>query len=213
MKNYFGRHQQEFIIFLIFLFLALFIVILHLLFHPIRVLGMDTSIFYMDEKNTLAAFFSTVTAFLVGYLAFLNISKNKIKLRKIININYGLFFILLALDEYFEIHEYVNIIIKSSLKEEGIFKILSDFSWIFPLFLVIILVFSLLLIKIKLTTEEIRKPIIIGVFCFLFVLIFELFGSATYGQNIFLYFVAIEEGLEMIGVSFFLLAGLIEKKY
>ena len=49
----------------VFLATALVIVGLHLVFHPVRVLGMNTSIFYMDEKQNLAAFFTTVTGFLV----------------------------------------------------------------------------------------------------------------------------------------------------
>ncbi len=52
---------------------------------------------------------------------------------------------------------------------------------------------------------------LIGAFCFLRVLIFELLVSATYGKDIYVYYVALEEGLEMIGESFFLLAALIKK--
>jgi hypothetical protein len=42
------------------------------------------------------------------------------------------------------------------------------------------------------------------------VLVLELAGSGTYGKHIYLYFVAAEEGLEMMGMSFFLLAALLE---
>jgi hypothetical protein len=173
---------------------------------------MDTSIFYMDEKYTLAAFFTTVTAFLTGCLSLSRALSLKKMSQKIIDIGHGLFFIILALDEYFEIHEYTNTVIKTSLKEEGMLKTLANFSWIFPLSLIIAAVFILLLIKIKTAGKEIRMPLILGSLSFLTVLIFELLGSGTYGQNVFLYFVAIEEGLEMIGVSFFLMAGLMEKK-
>jgi hypothetical protein len=173
---------------------------------------MDTSIFYMDEKCTLAAFFITVTAFLVGCLSLSRALSLKKLRQKIIDTGYGLFFIILALDEYFEIHEYTNTVIKTSFKEEGILKTLANFSWIFPLSLIITAVFILLLIKIKTVRKKIRMPLILGSLSFLTVLIFELLGSTTYGQNIFLYFVAIEEGLEMIGASFFLLAGLMEAK-
>lgn len=54
---------------------------------------------------------------------------------------------------------------------------------------------------------------IFGSLCFLAVLVFELFGSATYGHDVYVYFVAIEEGMEMIGVSFFLMATLIESHF
>lgn len=79
---YFLSIRREFTVFLVFLFVALTITMLHLLFHPIRVLGMDTSIFYMDEKYTLAAFFSTVTAFLVGYMSLTSIRGGKLNIKK-----------------------------------------------------------------------------------------------------------------------------------
>src|SRR5690606_28744914 len=113
--------SKEFNIFLAFFVTAIFIVILHLLFHPVRVLGMDTSIFYMDEKYTLAAFFSTVTAFLVGFLNLTKVENVKNKTKRFVNTIYGLFFLTLAFDEYFEVHEYTNTLIKSSLQAEGVF--------------------------------------------------------------------------------------------
>ncbi len=208
-----SKFNKQFRIFLIFIIIAVFIVILHFLFHPYRVLDMDTSIFYMDEKYTLASFFTTVTAFLVGYLCLIKSFSTEKKLRDNLgNIGFGLFFLILSFDEYFEVHEYINTIIKSSFKKNGLFGVLSSISWVFSLFLVILVVFLLFIIKIKNTGKELRKPLIYGCFSFLFVMLFELMGSVTYGQNIYLYFVAIEEGMEMIGVSFFLLAALLEEK-
>lgn len=213
MNSIYRKYHQQFLVFLIFLFLAFLIVILHLLFHPVRVLGMDTSIFYMDEKYTLAAFFTTITAFLVGYLSLVNAVSSKIKfINKIVNIGYGLFFVILSIDEYFEIHEYINAIIKLGFKEKGKLGALVNFSWVFPLFIIIMAIFTLLLVKIKKTEKEINKPLILGCLSFLVVLLFELLGSATYGQNIYLYFVAVEEGMEMVGISFFFLATIIETR-
>jgi len=62
------------------------------------------------------------------------------------------------------------------------------------------------------TDKRIRLPLCLGILCFVFILIFEIAGSATYGQNIYLYFVAFEEGLEMIAISLFLYFVLVEKK-
>ncbi|MBP8591129.1 hypothetical protein KBI33_01510 [Candidatus Shapirobacteria bacterium] len=53
--------------------------------------------FYMDEKYTLAAFFSTVTAFLTGHLSLANIKKGEPNGRKIVDLAYGFFFIILFL--------------------------------------------------------------------------------------------------------------------
>lgn len=212
MKQLLFKQHRENMIFAAFLVCALVIVILHFLFHPVRVLDMDTSIFYMDEKYTLAAFFTTVTAFLTGFISLTNIRKSEERIKKAVDIACGVFFLGLAFDEYFEIHEYTNTLIKLSLTDGGILKTLSNFSWIFPLLVIVIFVFLLFFIKIQKSDKNVRKPLIIGVFCFFWVVIFELLGSATYGRHIYLYFVAIEEGLEMVGVSFFLLAALIESK-
>ena len=201
MREFFRLYATELRVFSSFIVAALIIVVLHLLFHPVRALGMDTSIFYMDEKYTLAAFFSTVTAFLIGYLALVNIGNKKPRIKWVANLSYGLFFIGLALDEYFEIHEYANTIIKAGIKEDGVIKSLANLSWIFPLSLIILTVFALLLIKIRYVKARVRLPMGLGALCFVAVLIFELLGSSVYGKDIYVYFVAIEEGMEMIGPS------------
>lgn len=212
MKEILRSYRHEFIAFGIFFVAALTIVLLHLWLHPVRVLGMDTSIFYMDEKYTLAAFFSTVTAFLIGFLTITNFDSVRSRLKRLTSVTYGLFFVGLAFDEYFEIHEYANTLIKAGVKEDGVVKTLVNLSWIFPLSLVILAVFVLFLVKLKQSKPVVRVPIIIGACCFAVVLIFELLGSATYGKDIYVHFVAIEEGGEMVGASFFLLAAVIENK-
>jgi len=212
MKTLLKKYKSETKIFLYFFSFAIITVILHLLFHPVRVLNMSTSIFYMDEKHAIAAFFVTVTAFLTGYLSLTNINPSSKKISKLSEIGFGLFFIILSIDEYFEIHEYVNDIVKKNLGSGNLIKTLSDQSWIFPLIFIIIIVFVMLFLKIKNSTKDVKKILLIGSFCFFLVLVFELFGSATYGQDIYVYFIAIEEGLEMVGVSFFLLASLIQNK-
>lgn len=212
MRESFRLYQSQFVTFSIFLIASLAIVCLHLLFHPVRVLGMDISIFYMDEKYTLAAFFSTVTSFLVGFLALTNIGRKKKRLHLITNLTYGLFFVVLAIDEYFEVHEYTNTLIKAGVTADGAIKTMVNLSWIFPLSLIILIVFWMFFVKLKNSNREVNTPILIGMGCFFVVLIFELLGSATYGRDIYVYLIAIEEGLEMIGTSFFLLATLIENK-
>ena len=212
MKEMFRSHKSEMPVFGFVFFAAVLIVLFHLLFHQIRIIGMDTSIFYMDEKYTLASFFSTVMAFLVGFLVLTEATKIKLKSNRLVNVVYGLFFIGLSFDEYFEIHEYANTLIKSALREETVFSVLSNISWIFPLFLVIVIVILLFFTKWHQANKTARWPMQIGMMCFGAVLIFELLGSVSYGKSIYLYFVAIEEGLEMIGVTFFLLATLVETR-
>ncbi|MBN1915786.1 hypothetical protein JW796_02205 [Candidatus Dojkabacteria bacterium] len=166
----------------------------------------------MDEKYTLASYFTSITAFITGYTALSAMILQKQKKIKIQNIVFGLFFLILSLDEYFEIHEYANSLAKSALKGTGMFSSLANLSWLFPLSIIILAVFAFLITKIVKAGGLARKAMIAGSVCFFVVLVFELFGSLTYGQNIYLYFVAVEEGLEMIGVSFFLLGILVDVK-
>lgn len=47
---------------------------------------------------------------------------------------------------------------------------------------------------------------------FVFVLYFELVGGSMYGNYSYVWFVAAEEGLEMIGVTIFLVAAMLKNK-
>lgn len=172
---------------------------------------MDTSIFYMDEKYTLASFFTTVSAFLVGFL-YLSNFYNKTTLReKFLNIGAGVFFIILALDEFFEIHEYINTLIKERLSGFGLLGQLSNLSWIFPLMLIILAFMILFFLKVIFEKNiRVRRSLAMGIICFFLVIVFELIGSLIYGQDNFIYSVAVEEGMEMIGICFFLNAILVE---
>lgn len=71
---------------------SLTIIVLHFLFHPVRVLGMNTSIFYMDEKYTLASFLMTVTAFLTGFFFLAFSKKGKKGIAKAADLATGIFF-------------------------------------------------------------------------------------------------------------------------
>lgn len=197
-----------------FFIVSILIVVLHLFFHPIRLLGMDTSIFYMDEKYTLASLFSTTCAFLIGFLYLSQLHDKNFLKKKLLNNALGFFFMILALDEFFEIHEYINTLIKEQLSNTSLLGQLSNISWVFPLMIIILAVISLFLLKIIAEKNKmVKKLLISGIFCFFFVLVFELIGSVTYGQEVFIYMVAVEEGLEMIGLCFFLSAVLTENHF
>lgn len=190
-------------------FPAVLIVILHFLFHPVRVLGMDTSIFYMDEKYALAAFYGTIISFLVGYevLKKINLKKGFLKW---LDIAFGSFFIYLSFDEYFEIHEYINGLFKNSLIDNDLITSLANQSWIYSLSVLILLVFAMFFLKLKHSPAKSVKYIVLGIISFILVIIFEIIGSYTYGHHSYLYFVATEEGMEMIGLTMFLLSVLAE---
>lgn len=195
------------IIFLFFLSSAFLIILFHFLFHPVRVLGMNTSIFYLDEQITLSAFYSIVTSFLIGFLCLGMIDKLKMPNEKLFWQALGGFFLLLSIDEYFEIHEYVNTLVKLALKEGSLAGRLAHFSWIFPLFLVILSFLALFIWGIfNEKNLQVKSSLISGTFLFIIVLLFEILGALTFGQHIYLYFVAVEESAEMLGTAFFLLA-------
>jgi hypothetical protein len=184
--------------------LAIFIVILHFLFHPVRVLGMSTSIFYMDEKVTLAAFYTTVVTFVVGFLTLYNLDHFKKRFEKFLYFVFGVFFIYLAFDEYFEVHEYANELVKTHFTENTVGQ-LAQLSWIYPLFILIMavfLVFSLILVMEKSIKSKIF--VLLGMLSYFFVIVFEFLGASTFGQDIYVTYVGVEEGLEMLGSAFFL---------
>lgn len=183
------------------------IVLLHFLLHPVRVLDMDTSIFYMDEKITLAAYFSQVVAFVAGFWIFaVLLPKLKAFIDRVMWAGVGLFYLILSFDEYFEVHESVNTAVKAALDTETLFGKLAHLSWIFPLILIIGVIYLLFFTAVvRERTREVRTWMIAGMVAYAFVLVFEILGSAAYGQSIYLTYVGIEEGLEMAGtVSFFM---------
>lgn len=213
MDAWIRKYNREWTLFVFFALTALGIVLLHFLFHPVRILGMDTSLFYMDEKYTLASFFSVTTAFLIGFLSLCRVCPYKRTLKeKSIEIGYGMFFLILSFDEYFEVHEYITTLIKGYFHQGELIGLLAQASWIFPLSLVIIAIFFILIIKISTAGRDVRIPMVLGCVSFVTVLVCELLGSVTYGESIYLVFVAIEEGMEMLGISFFLLASSVEEK-
>jgi len=200
------------IIFLCFLSAAFLIILFHFLFHPIRVLGMSTSIFYLDEQITLSAFYTIVTAFLTGFLSLNLADKLKKGNEKLFWSALGGFFLLLSIDEYLEIHEYINTLVKLSLRQGSLASRLAHFSWIFPLFLVVLSFLALFVWgTVNEKNSQVKSALVSGTFLFVIVLIFEVLGALIFGKHIYLYFVAIEEGAEMLGTTFFLF-GVLNKK-
>jgi hypothetical protein len=222
------------------------IVIAHLLWHGVRVLDMSTSIFYMDEKLTLAAYLTTVLSFFVGLTVLSNGIGGKgksgckcVKMSKecknkrevnaggcmcrcgkevdgkvsswrswVVNALYGSFFVWLSMDEHFEIHEYMNGVIKGWDNMLGAW---ANTSWIFSLSLIILAVFVIFIMKYRDLSKVARRPFLYGLGLFVVILIFEMLGALSYGHDIYVYYVAVEEGAEMMSMVMFAAAALIEK--
>ena len=195
-------------IFSFFFAASVLVTLFHFLFHPVRVLGMETSIFYMDEAISLAAFFSTLVLFLTGYVFLTGLHRIKDRLLKSLYLILGLFFVYLSFDEYFEIHEYLNTFIKMSLSQ-NILGLLANYSWVISLGVLVLLAFLAFFAVLYFEKDrKVKMPVFLGVIAFFFVLVFEMLGAATYGMDIYLLFVGIEEFMEMAGASLFLLAAL-----
>ncbi len=187
------------------LVVATTVTLLHFLFHPVRLFGMDTSIFYMDEKVTIAAWFTAVVYFFAGFVAFVSLKIKKNAADRIARAGMGIFFLLLSWDEYFEVHEYINTFLKNAVSEETTIGGLLYFSWIFPFLLVIgAVLLSLFWAAKRETAKGLRKLLYTGLAMYGIILIMELVGGATYGQPIYLAMVGAEEGLEMVSATVFL---------
>lgn len=102
--------------------------------------------------------------------------------------------------------------VKTILKEGTVMSNLSKLSWIFPLFVLVLFVFGMFIaLIIREKRKAVRFPIMAGLICYALVLIFEICGAKAFGDDIYVTYVGLEEGLEMIGGSFFLLSVLNRK--
>jgi hypothetical protein len=162
---------------------------------------MSTSIFYLDEELTLASILTVSFAFYGGILALEYFLKSK----KLLDFLWILIFWGLAFDEYFSIHEYLNDLFKKNMIGNDFLRELASISWVFTLGIIFILI-ALFIIRgvIKEKDMRIKLLLLLGVISYLTVIGVEVIGGQTYGRDIYLLFVGIEEGLEMIGTVFFI---------
>jgi len=183
-------------------FLASFLTVLfHFLLHPLKVLNMSTSMFYMDEELTLASIFTVSFAFYCGVLALEYFLIN----RKYVNTLWILIFWGLAFDEYFSIHEYLNDLIKRNFSGNNILNELASFSWVFTLGIIFLLISLFILREVfRENDKKIKLLLLLGIISYVIVIGVEVIGGQTYGSTIYILFVGIEEGLEMIGTVFFI---------
>lgn len=191
----------------VLLVIAILIIMLHFSFHQTRVLGMHTSLFYLDEEITLGALYTSCLAFFAGLLNLeLYLKKRIIKC-----IGWVIVFGSIALDEYLSIHEFLNDFIKRTYAEGSFMSNLASTSWVLTIGLVFLLVALLILREIiKEKNKRIKSFMILGLLTYVLVITLELLGGQTYGKDIYLVFVGLEEGMEMIGTIFFIQAFLVK---
>jgi len=161
---------------------------------------MNTSLFYLDEDFTLGALFMFCLTFYAGVLALeLFFSTKKYKYLIWLAI-----FWTLSLDEHFSIHEYINNSLKVNPDPGSNIAQLASISWVLTLGLLFLIPAGYIFYQILIEkNERARTLILLGLFVYILILFIEVIGGQTYGQDIYLTFVGIEEGLELVGTIFF----------
>lgn len=198
MFNFFRKFSPISKLFFVIVFL---IVLAHFSLHEKRLFGMDTSLFYLDEELTFGSLFMLCLTFYAGILTlrlFLQTKQYKYL------IWLGIFWFL-AIDEYFSIHEYLNDLLKRTLEPDNGIALLASMSWVFTLgFLFMIPAGYILYQTLKEENKRVRILLFLGLFSYVSVLIIEVIGGQTYGEDVYLKFIGIEEGLELVGTIFFI---------
>ncbi len=181
--------------------IALVVVVSHFLLHPVRLFGMSTSLFYLDEEFTLGAMLMFCLAFYSGILALeLFFSTKKFKYLLWLAV-----FWMLALDEYFSIHEYLNDTLKRFLDPEHGIAQLASTSWVLTLGFIFLIPAGYIFYQALSEKEKnVRNLLFLGFGTYVTILFIELVGAQTYGRDIYLFFVGVEEGMEMLGTIFFI---------
>lgn len=161
---------------------------------------MNTSLFYLDEEFTLGALLMFCLTFYAGVLALeLFFSTKKYKYLIWLAI-----FWTLALDEYFSIHEYLNDLLKRYLDPDNGIAQLASTSWVLTLGLIFLIPAGYIFYQILIEkNKHARTLILLGLFVYILILFIEVIGGQTYGEDVYLTFVGIEEGLELVGTIFF----------
>lgn len=162
---------------------------------------MSTSLFYLDEEFTLGAMLMFCLTFYSGILALeLFFSTRKVKYLLWLAV-----FWTLGLDEYFSIHEYLNDVLKRFLDPENGIAQLASTSWVLTLGVLFLIPAGYIFYQALSEKERnVRNLLLLGFCSYIAVLLIELVGAQTYGRDIYLFFIGIEEGLEMIGTIFFI---------
>ncbi|MBW7953160.1 hypothetical protein H3C67_00015 [Candidatus Dojkabacteria bacterium] len=185
---------------LIFLSIIFVLALLHYFYHDIIVLGHSNSIFYLNEEFSLGTLFSCIFASFSTLLALKHFRHTK----AISSLVWSILLFGLCLDEYLSIHEYLNEFIKRISNQESLFVNMAHYSWVisFGIGLAAIL-FIFFIQQLRSTKSRAHKNLLIAaVICYSLVLPLEVFGGQRFGRESYIYFILVEEVLEMLGTVF-----------
>ncbi len=183
--------------------ISVLILVFHIFLDGWRPLGREYSIFYLDEEYTIGVLFTSAVAIFVG-IEFITYSFLKDIRQNILLLISGFFFLALALDEFFSIHESFNTYLGETLTGIQVISDTTSFSWVFSLGIIVLLVILLLArLVISERDKTIQASYIIGLSLFVSVLGLELIGGRLFGQEIYRFVIGLEEFFEMLGIIFF----------
>lgn len=172
----------------------LFIVMHFLIDSPI--FNLDIEFNLPTSYQSLKLLITGIAAMLIGFRLWANGSPS----RKLIYwFVFAAGFIFLAADEFFQIHENLAFNLKTNFA-----------SWVIPYLPIVLfgLYFGAKMLNYlrQITDKHTRAIFIAGIVCFVFVPVLEVIGTWNWRLDTDLYqvIVAIEEGMEMFGASFFL---------
>lgn len=95
--------------------------------------------------------------------------------------------------------------IKRNFSGNNILNELASFSWVFTLGIIFLLISLFILREVfRENDKKIKLLLLLGIISYVIVIGVEVIGGQTYGSTIYILFVGIEEGLEMIGTVFFI---------
>lgn len=194
--------------------LVVFLIVLsHFLLHPVRILAMPTSIFYLDEQVTLAVFFTLFLCSVTFMYALQNLKYLNTQYEKFLQILFAFIFAGFAVDEYFEVHEYLNGYLKYELEDDSVLEELAEISWVLPLSVVLLFIIgALMMVVYRESVSKVRRSYIFGILCLIAVVVLEFSGANSFGQDIYVTYVGLEEGLEMLAISSFLNGIIIKRR-
>jgi hypothetical protein len=186
-------------------------VLFHFTLHWYKPLNKNQSIFYLDEQITTGMYLSAIGLFLAGLIFYMISEKQKDKKQKLSSMIFMSMFWFLSIDEYFELHEYANALIKKVLDIDSFAGSLVHLSWVFPFLIVLSFVIWFLMKSIiNEKDKQVKLSLLLALCAAVLVLPLEVIGGSLYGNAIYVLFVGIEEGSELVAIGFFIRAGILK---
>ena len=207
-RHWFGKIKtvliqtpQKFYLFGILFFCIGFLEVMHL-YSPLK------SYWDLNIEKGYGTYFSTVQLFFLGVCVLIvshELSKDANPVPKVWEWNvFGAIFLLISLDECLGIHDKIGVEVAGTLARWPIFSSVFVWLWIYaPLIIAVIVFFIRFFMRMTGKYKEARGFFYTGLFSWITALGLEAIArKSTLPRHLL---IATEEGLEMVGATFFLL--------